>query len=335
MNGTGVTATGVDLKSAPHRYIIAVDPNVIPLHTHVHVVPNPFGDDNLVFSAEDTGGAIIGYHIDIYDWRGRASQLNWGRPNVTVTLASASETAPPQTAGGASYFNPLKHANVTAERIDQGVDYAGTGYLVAIADGVITASVANGSGWEGEGYVEYRITQPGFLNGAHVYYAEGVNTVVHVGEQVRGGSRLCDLRQPMPHGIEVGFAAGFGEDSYYRYHDGNYNEGDATRPGVAFSNLIHALGGPAGRIEGPIVGNFPEYMPSGEPPADLLTGIDVSLSAGGNETTPPARLAATFDFPGSLYSAFVQIQRGALNGSHHSHAAEQYADGITYLAKAD
>lgn len=31
-----------------------------------------------MFCAGDTGGAIIAKHIDIYDWRGRASQDAWG-----------------------------------------------------------------------------------------------------------------------------------------------------------------------------------------------------------------------------------------------------------------
>lgn len=335
INGTGVTATGVDLRDAPHRYIIAVDPNVIPLHSHVTITPNPFGDNSIVFAAEDTGGAIVGHHVDIYDWRGRASQLGWGVRQVTVKLVQDAATVP-TTAGGAGYFNPLRHANVTPERIDQGVDYAGTGYLVAIADCVIAESVANGSGWEGEGYVSYKITQAGFLDGAYVYYAEGINPVVTANERVRGGSRLCDLRQPMPHGIEIGFASGDGESSYYAYHDGKYSEGDATRPGLAMSNLIHALGGPAGKIEGNVVGRFPEYMPSGEPPADLQAGTESApLSGRANEQIPAATAARDFTFPGDYYSAFVQIQRGVTQGSHHSHAAQQYANGITYVTKAD
>lgn len=336
INGTGVTATGVDLRDAPHKYIIAVDPYVIPLHSHVKISPNPFGDNNIVFAAEDTGGAITGHHIDIYDWRGRSSQLGWGVRQVTVTLVQDAATVP-SSAGGGGYFNPLKHANVTPERIDQGVDFAGTGYLVAIADGVIAESVANGSGWEGEGYISYKITQAGFLEGAYVYYAEGVNPVVTSGERIRGGARLCDLRQPMPHGIEIGFASGDGESSYYAYHDGPYPEhNEATRPGLAMANLIHALGGPMGKIEGELIGNFPEYMPSGEPPADLQAGTEAApLSGAANEQIPPSVTSRVFSFPGDFYSAFVQIQRGVTQGSHHSHAAQQYANGIEYLTKAN
>jgi 3D (Asp-Asp-Asp) domain-containing protein len=84
MNGTGVTAGGTNLKDAPRKFIVAVDPAVIPLGTKLRITPNPFnhrGD----FIADDTGGAIKGKRIDFYDWRGRTHQRRWGRRPVTVT----------------------------------------------------------------------------------------------------------------------------------------------------------------------------------------------------------------------------------------------------------
>lgn len=86
IEGGGQTATGVDLSNAPHDYIVAVDPSVIPLHTKLKINPNPFGDPNIIFSAEDTGGAIKGDRIDFYDWRGRSSQDAWGRRPVAVSI---------------------------------------------------------------------------------------------------------------------------------------------------------------------------------------------------------------------------------------------------------
>jgi 3D (Asp-Asp-Asp) domain-containing protein len=85
-NGTGVTATGLNLTAGPPAYEIAVDPAVIPLESFEHVTPNPFGT-NQAFYAGDTGGAIIGHHVDIYDWRGRAAQDGWGVRHVNVTPA--------------------------------------------------------------------------------------------------------------------------------------------------------------------------------------------------------------------------------------------------------
>ncbi|HEV3136179.1 MAG TPA: hypothetical protein VG348_15930, partial [Acidimicrobiia bacterium] len=76
----------------------------------------------------------------------------------------------------AGYVNPLEHAHVTAERIDQGVDYAGTGSFVAIGDGIVTqVTQAGDTGWTSAhpgGFVEYQI-QGGGLNGLYIYHAEG------------------------------------------------------------------------------------------------------------------------------------------------------------------
>ena len=91
MNGSGVTATGLNLTAGPPAYEIAVDPAVIPMQTFEHVTPNPFGTRH-AFYAGDTGGAITGQHVDIYDWRGRAAQDAWGLRHVTVTPAPAPGT---------------------------------------------------------------------------------------------------------------------------------------------------------------------------------------------------------------------------------------------------
>jgi 3D (Asp-Asp-Asp) domain-containing protein len=85
-NGSGITATGLNLTSSPAMFEVAVDPSVITLGSYVHIQSNPF-DTAAAFYAGDTGGAIVGRHVDIYDWRGRASQLSWGARSVTVTPA--------------------------------------------------------------------------------------------------------------------------------------------------------------------------------------------------------------------------------------------------------
>jgi 3D (Asp-Asp-Asp) domain-containing protein len=93
IQGDGITFTGINLQSSPHDYIIAVDPSVIHLGTYWHVVPNPWGKPKLTFLAADTGGEILGKHIDIYDWEGRAAQKGWGRRAVTLTPAAKDGTA--------------------------------------------------------------------------------------------------------------------------------------------------------------------------------------------------------------------------------------------------
>ncbi len=107
IQGDGITATGLDLTTGPPAYEIAVDPRLIPLGSYVHITPNPFGTSS-AFYAGDTGGAITGRHIDIYDWLGRASQNAWGTRAVTVTPAAAPgsgtllDGVAPTPAGGES-----------------------------------------------------------------------------------------------------------------------------------------------------------------------------------------------------------------------------------------
>lgn len=68
-NAKGITASGTKVQA---NRTIAVDPKVIPLGSKVHI--EGFGD----YIAEDTGGAIKGYKIDIY-FPDHQSALNFGR----------------------------------------------------------------------------------------------------------------------------------------------------------------------------------------------------------------------------------------------------------------
>jgi hypothetical protein len=153
--------------------------------------------------------------------------------------------------------NPLANASVKAERIDQGVDYAGSGTLGALGPGVVTQVVQSGSGWEGGGYVEYKLTA-GPYAGRYVYYAEGVTPTVSVGQTLSPGQPVATIIPGAPHGVEIGFASGVGQSSYANQYGGGYSEGVATAAGMAFSNLIASLGGPAGVNEsGQVSGHFP------------------------------------------------------------------------------
>jgi 3D (Asp-Asp-Asp) domain-containing protein len=71
----GTTATGLPVGWG----VVAVDPSVIPLGTHMSIP----GYGEAV--AADTGGAIIGSTIDL--WFPTVAQANaWGRRVVTITL---------------------------------------------------------------------------------------------------------------------------------------------------------------------------------------------------------------------------------------------------------
>lgn len=77
--GGNITATGQNLLANPMA--IAVDPNVIPLGTKLHV--EGYG----VAYAVDTGGAIKGNIIDIH-FPTYEQCVAWGRRTVTVTILS-------------------------------------------------------------------------------------------------------------------------------------------------------------------------------------------------------------------------------------------------------
>lgn len=69
------------------------------------------------------------------------------------------------------YVNPLGRIKGLAyERIDQGVDFSGTGPILAIGDGKVLASDAHNSGWPGGGWLTYALTS-GPLAGQIVYVA--------------------------------------------------------------------------------------------------------------------------------------------------------------------
>lgn len=76
--GLGVTATGIECDPG---HIVAVDPNVIPLHSKVIV---DYGNGDLhSYYAEDVGGSIKGNHIDVM-CETHNEALNAGKTTATV-----------------------------------------------------------------------------------------------------------------------------------------------------------------------------------------------------------------------------------------------------------
>lgn len=76
---SGITATGVNVKSNPHAKVIAVDPRVIPLGTKVHI------EGLGVYTAADTGGSIKGHRIDVLMASERAA-IYFGRKQLKITI---------------------------------------------------------------------------------------------------------------------------------------------------------------------------------------------------------------------------------------------------------
>ncbi len=152
------------------------------------------------------------------------------------------------------YFDPLAAAIVTPKRVDQGVDYAGSGALTAIGDAIIAYIATSDTGWPGA-FIEYRL-RSGPETGCYVYYAEGVRPArgLYVGKLVEGGQAVATIDPANPAGIEIGWGAGDGTKSYAA-QKGQWSakaeeDNTPTSAGLSFSALIASLGGPPGRIEG-------------------------------------------------------------------------------------
>ena len=152
------------------------------------------------------------------------------------------------------YVNPLESAVVKPERIDQGVDYAGTGVLATIGSARVTHVQTSNTGWPGA-FIEYQLLG-GADAGCYVFYAEGVTPAegLHVGQTVSPGTRIATIIPGYPTGVEIGWGAGTGTKAYALFA-GHWSASDdrdnvASPAGRNFSALIAALGGPAGKVEG-------------------------------------------------------------------------------------
>lgn len=165
---------------------------------------------------------------------------------------SAARTCQPAPAS-AGYVNPLAHAAVRGERIDQGVDYAGRGVLTALGAARVTYVGTSNTGWPGA-FIEYRLLS-GPDSGCFVYYAEGIQPAptLHIGQTVQPGEQLATIIPGWSTGIELGWAAGRSTVTYAAKMGGWTPTDDAdsvaSEAGRSFSMLISDLGGPAGRVE--------------------------------------------------------------------------------------
>jgi hypothetical protein len=182
--------------------------------------------------------------------------LTAARGQVFVSYPGATSCAMPVSSGG--YANPFAHSlTLAAERVDMGVDYAGSGEIDAIGDGRITfASTGIGGGWvcstpENGGLV-YQVTG-GQYHGDYVYVTEDVIPTVQPGQQVAAGQQIATFTSP--HGcLEIGFSSGPAPAPLAAALGQQAGTGDAganrTYCGQQMSDLLAATGAPPGLSEG-------------------------------------------------------------------------------------
>jgi hypothetical protein len=171
----------------------------------------------------------------------------------------------------AGYDNPFRAIpGLIPERIDQGVDFGGSGPVYALGDAVITNATATDYGWPDGGWITYRLTK-GPAAGLTVFLAEDVTPTVSAGQRVTSDTVIAKMYNGAA-GIETGWATSDSSTAESQLSEAGGISGYGPFPteiGMNFEELLQALGVPAGnnRHESPS-----GLLPSGYP-ADWPTAL--------------------------------------------------------------
>jgi hypothetical protein len=187
--------------------------------------------------------------------------------SISVASRPGRHRKPQQVAASRGYRNPLRGVTgLIPERVDQGVDFAGSGPVYALGDAVIT-SAADGfsTGWPGGGWITYQLTS-GPDAGLVVYVAEDVTPTVAVGQHVSSATVIANMFNGAD-GIETGWAASTGlgiAESQLPAAGGVGGSGPfPTRVGVSFDDVLQSLGVPAApNVTQPASGLLPPGYPN-------------------------------------------------------------------------
>jgi hypothetical protein len=144
------------------------------------------------------------------------------------------------------YLNPLRAVSgLVPERVDEGVDFAGTGPVYALGDAVITNATATNYGWPGGGWITYQLTD-GPDAGLMVYLAEDVTPTVRVGQHVSASTVIANMWNG-GDGIETGWAMASGLSAESQLPAAGSIDGYGpfpTRVGLSFEDVLVSLGAP-------------------------------------------------------------------------------------------
>lgn len=213
--------------------------------------PSPYNLPDAVYAAarmlcsngvdSNPSGAIFSYN-----------HASWYVNKVEARAAAFANAVISTVSSVHGYSNPLRGITaLTPERVDQGVDYSGSGPIYAMGNGVVLNTV--NSGWPGGTFISYRLTS-GSAAGLIVYAAESIFPSVSVGQSVTASTVLGT----MYGGIETGWAAppGTGLTMARTYHQ--FSGANSTAFGANFSALLTSLGAPGGIMQNtPATGSLP------------------------------------------------------------------------------
>jgi hypothetical protein len=246
-------------------------------------VTNPHNGHSVILDKRDIGAGqplahtLNGYHyrIDLTPWAEHQLGLS-GSAIVQLTLLNGAANGPGAGPGCTTavapgqYVNPFKDTrNLTAQRIDMGVDYDGTGPIDALGDATIRfAGTGIGGNWicstSENGGIVYQLTN-GPDTGRYVYVTEDVipHAGLRDGDSVHAGQPIGTFAPAAGSGcIEIGWSSGPTPTPIALadggFHDGTGCTASRTAAGNNMSDLIHALGGPYGLCrDQPVTGHYP------------------------------------------------------------------------------
>ena len=216
-----------------------------------------------VSQADELGVATAGNLPDLVGKRAAALAGMFTQAPKIVGMAVAGR--PGQAVPPAGYLNPLRAVTgLVPERVDEGVDFAGTGPLYALGNAVVINAGWN-AGWPGGGWITYRLTD-GPDAGLMVYLAEDVTATVQVGQHVTASTVIANMWYG-GDGIETGWAQPTGVSAESELPEAGGIGGGGPFPtmvGLNFDQLRRSLGVPAApNAAGPAYGVLPaKYPPS-------------------------------------------------------------------------
>jgi hypothetical protein len=176
-------------------------------------------------------------------------------------LAALLLAGAPAEGTPAGYVNPVREIKgLQPSRIDMGVDYWGSGPILAIGDAkVITARYVPGpeSCWGKTcapapgGWLVYELLDGPFA-GKYVYAVENITLDVKAGQIVKPGQRIAVLHPGSPH-LELGWAAGVAAETLAvaDHHQCSCVDpgGWSSVEGRNFNAFLVRLGAPSGYLQ--------------------------------------------------------------------------------------
>lgn len=186
-----------------------------------------------------------------------------GTKSFTVTVTDTSGNTLVKTVHYTvwAYVNPLRAvAGLQASRIDMGVDYSGSGPILALGRAKVVLATNRLAGPEScwgrtcvpapGDIIIYRLLDGPFA-GKYVYTVENITISVQAAQTVRAGERIAILHQGSPN-LEIGWASGHGAETLAvaRRHQCPCSDPGAwsSIEGRNFDELLVWLGAPSGYL---------------------------------------------------------------------------------------